>query len=81
MTVIYGLVRAADLTCVGLGFRFEDVEGLFADPLDAGGEGKSQQVGQSKDGLCVAMVIGGMNVTFDDVIVHQPVDDIGTFAV
>jgi len=66
---------------VGLLFWFEDVQGLFADALDAWGKGEPQQMGQAEDSLGVAVSVGGMDITFHDVIVHEPIDDIGAFAI
>ena len=62
-------------------FRLEDVEGLLADALDARGEGKAEQMRQAEDGFGVAVGVGRMDVALDHIIVHQPVDDIGTLAV
>ena len=59
----------------------ERIERLLSNPFDPWGKRKPQHVGQAKDGFCVTVGIGGMDITFDNVIVHQPVDYIGTFAV
>ena len=33
-----------------------------------------------KDNFTIAMRVGGMDVALDDVVVHQPIDHIGTLA-
>ena len=38
-------------------------------------------MGQAKDGLGVTMGVGGVNVAFHDVVVHQTIDDVGALAV
>jgi hypothetical protein len=42
--------------------------------LDPWGEGESQEMQCAKDHFAIAMAIRGVNVTFDDVVVHQPID-------
>lgn len=38
-------------------------------------------MGQTENGLRITMRIGGMDIAFDDIIVHQPIDDIGAFPI
>lgn len=54
---------------------------MLADALDVRGKGEPQQMGQAEDGLSIAMGIGGMDVGFHDVVVHQAVDQVGAFAI
>ena len=38
-------------------------------------------MGQPEDSFRVPMTVGGMNIAFHDVVVHEPVDHIGAFAI
>ena len=54
--------------------RFEDVEGLFSNAFDPRREGKFQQMCHPEDGFGVAVAVGGIDVAFDDIIAHEPVN-------
>ena len=58
----------------------EAVELLMLEGLDPWGEGESQEMQRAKDHFAIAMAIGGVNVTFDDIVVHEPINDIRCFA-
>lgn len=61
-------------------FRFENIKGLLTDALDARGERKAQQMGEAENRFGVAVCVGGMDVAFDNIIVHETVDHISAFA-
>src|SRR5262249_48677442 len=48
--------------------------------LDPWGEGEPQEMQCPKDNFAIAMTIGRVNITFDDVVVHEPINDIRRFA-
>ena len=54
----------------------ERIELTLREILDAGSEGKAQQMHGPKEHLAVAPGISGMNIAFDHVVMHQPIDDI-----
>ena len=51
--LVDGFVRFNGAGITSLIFRFEDIEGLFADALDAQGEGKPQHMREAKNHLGV----------------------------
>jgi hypothetical protein len=57
----------------------EQVELLAFEVLDAGRVGESEQMSRAEDHLAVTMCIGRMDITLDDIVVHEPIDHIGTF--
>ena len=58
----------------------EDIESLTFEVLETGRVGDAQQMAGAKDGFAVAKRIGGMNVAFDHLIVHQAIDHVGALA-
>lgn len=60
--------------------RFEDIEHLLFQVFDARRVGKTEQMRGGKNRFAVAVGIGGMDIAFDDIVIHQPVDHIGAFA-
>src|SRR5450631_2209397 len=59
----------------------EDIESLTFEVLETGRVGDAQQMAGAKDGFAVAKRIGGMNVAFDHLIVHQAIDHVGALAI
>jgi hypothetical protein len=57
----------------------ENIEPLAREVFKAGRVGKAQQMAHGEDHLAEAEGVGRMNIAFDDLVVHQPVDDIGAF--
>ncbi len=49
------------------------------DSLDVRRERESEQVGEAKDGFSVAVRVSGMDVTLDNIVLHQPVNHIDAF--
>ncbi len=71
---INDLVRPDDQVLASGPIWPEDIKDLLANPLDPGCEGKAQQMRHPEDSFSVSVAVGGMNVAFDDVIAHEPVD-------
>jgi hypothetical protein len=53
---------------------------LVCERLNPWGKGKPQEMERTKDNFAIAVGIRGVNVAFDDVVVHEAIDDIGGFA-
>jgi hypothetical protein len=60
--------------------RAEAVELLMLEGLDPWGEGEPQEMQCAKDHFAIAMAIGRVNITFDDVIMPESINDIRRFA-
>ena len=59
----------------------EDIESLTFEVLETGRVGDAHQMAGAKDGFAVAKRIGGMNVAFDYVVVHQTINHVGALAI
>jgi hypothetical protein len=46
------------------------IEAQLANSLNTRREGKSQEVGEAKHGLGIAMCVGRVDVALDDIVVH-----------
>ena len=55
-------------------------EALLPNASDAGRERKTEEVGEAEYGLVILVRVSGMDIAFDDIIVHEIIDDIGAFA-
>src|SRR6266851_4301600 len=59
----------------------EDIEPLSLEVLEARRVGKSQQMANAKNQFAKAKSVGRMNIALHDLVVHQPIDDIGAFPI
>ena len=57
---------------------FGDIESLTLEVFEARGVRKAQQMAHAKGQFAEAKGVGRMDIALDDLVVHQPVDDVGT---
>jgi hypothetical protein len=62
-----------------LGHRPKGIQGLALERLDPRRVGDFEEMGHAENRLGVAVGVGRMDVGFDDIVVHEAIDDVGTF--
>ncbi len=60
---------------------FKNIKPLTFEILETWRVGEAQQVAGGKYRLTISKGIGGMDVTLDDIVVHQAVDNVGALSI